>query len=193
MRGNRPLQWLWQWLSIGNTGEQYELLPTVQPVAILDGIEMPRRVVQFASGAINLQAGTFQQTMPNPANPDGSRDLNKTRIWLDMFHSRSAVVATDALVAVRQCQNNLNAIINAQSGILAPLNVAWPTIGGVYTGPVGAAGAFITVVGHMPVAIQPDQNLVYSITTAAAVGTIAFVGDFIDVPANAPLPSCFQM
>jgi hypothetical protein len=193
MQGNRPLAWLWQWLSIGNTGEQYELLPSVQPVAIVDGIEMPRRVVQFASGAINLQAGTFTNTMPNPANPDGTRDLNRTRIWLDIFHSRSNVVATDALVLVRQVQNNLNAIVMTQSGILAPANVAWPSVGGVYTGPVGAAGAFITVVGHAPLAIQPDQNLLYSITAAAAVGTIAFVGDFIDVPATAPLPSVFQL
>lgn len=185
MKGERPLGWLWTWLGFGSVGELYEVLPSVQPVAVVNGVEMPRQQRQFNTTPTALINGTVTIVLPRPTLPDGSVDRTKSRVWTNFLVSRTVAAATD-ITFLHKTVAGLNCPIISMLGTFA-VNTALPMIGGLMV------HFAIPWQGTPPVLVGPDDSMSINVVAAAAGGTFSGIGLYFDVPSAAPLPSTLIM
>src|SRR4029450_12308983 len=181
MEGKRLITWIWDWLGVGSMGERYTVIPSVQPVTIVDGIERPERFQIYAS-ITALTAGSPTITLPDA--PDGLK-----RLWLQLWYNRSIIHANDS--------NSLRrGAVGTQCLVWQDFDPGgvhgtqfYPIIGGTYS-LKGAAGITENYFGIPAVIATKDSPLTMVVSSGGvATGNHNLAGQFVDVPASSPVPS----
>lgn len=183
MRGKYPINWVFDWLGLGSMGEDFELLPSVQPVVQLDGIKWPLSYGIYSSGAINLIAGTVTTVLPLPSNQ------NESRLWVSLELNRSAAAVGDADYLLRQGWAGLaHTLWQSLLGAIPGASLPIPIIGSIKNYANMPAGSATQLFGR-PATLSTQQNpLAVAASAAAAVGTISYFGLYLDCNASAPFP-----
>lgn len=182
MQGKRVLQWIWDWLGQGSMGEPYQVIPSVQPVVIVDGLEYPIRYERYGAVA-NLAAGTISVYLADL--PTG-----KSRLWINITLQRSNPASgdSDALYLQVGTGRQQLALAAGPGSLLGSIPV--PLIGG-WAMVQSPGGTINTFQGGRPVLQTPNNQIFFEATAAAAVGTWTMSGLYIDIPVNAPIPPNF--
>lgn len=181
MQGKRIIQWIWDWLGQGSMGENYEVLPTVQPVCQIDAFSMPVSVGRFLTTQ-NLVAGTLVIPLPPPPTPFQSR------LWTYLAYSRTSAVGD---------RTRFEMVMGTVSNTLFFDNSNFVAITVPSATQINIAGAITLLpnsVSQQGLGAQlatPENPLQFSAIAVAAAGTITVLGSFIDIPMNAPIPGYF--
>ncbi len=184
MRGTRALQWIWNWLGMDSTGENYEVIPAVQPVVIIDGVEWAPEFEFWSLGDTNLVAGIVDVALGAPPE-------NKQRLWITLWVKRSNIAAGDSGELVRNWGATNLGIHRQEWDQLIGANSWLPIIGGQFEFQL-PAGSVTSIRGINTQLSTPDFPLHYRATAAAAVGTFNLAGMFVDIPRSAPLSGFFS-
>lgn len=188
MIGARNIQWIWDWLGQGNTGEEYSLIPVVQPTVQVLPFEMQPRWQRWNLG-VNLVAGAVTTTLgATPTNPGGILPQGMSRLWLHLAYVRSNVTAGDNDQLLRSVNSGPNVTLyDATLGVLLPAGTIIPVIGG--QGRINLpAGTPQDLRGGVPRLQTSNHPLTILAQAPAAVGTITYNGIFVEIPERAPLP-----
>jgi len=189
MKGARPLQWIWNWLGQGSMGEDYTVLPAVQPVCVIDGLELPLQKGQYSFTA-NLAVGAVNTNLPNASSAD-----KKSRLWINLEVQRSNVVlGTDSYKLIRSITAMGPAAreVWQQANGLVGAGIWQPVISGkMVVATTAAGGPPMELNGVRPVLVPKDEILIFQANAAAAVGNFTLIGLYVDVPDSAPLPAAF--
>jgi hypothetical protein len=185
MKGKYAINWIWDWLGLGSMGEDYEVLPTVQPVVMVDGIKWPPQWVQYASPLIPFAASPLSVILPQPQNQ------NQSRVWLSIRVLRTSPAAGDITFLNRIC-GTVKSLLVFQTDMtaLAPPNRSLPLVGGLDRDVV--AGQPVETRGRPTVLSTTQYPLEVLFSAVAPAGSIQIVGLYVDVNASAPLPVDFQ-
>lgn len=166
---------LWDWLSLGRQGTNYEVLESIQPVVVVPSVQAPI-IVQPYSSTTALVAGTVNIPLPQPS-PDAHR------LWLHLFFNRT-VAAGDVTQLTRGITAGLFSLVGEYDDAAGNLvtNTFYPLIGqGYYRSPNVEFTPFLPKLMATP---QSPANV--RATAAAALGNINLAGSFIDLPLSAP-------
>jgi hypothetical protein len=180
VQGKQLISWLWDWLGAGSMGENYQVPPVVQPVAIVDGIEMPPNFQIWSNtGGTPLVAGTVNV-------PLGVPQAGKNRLWLGLWANRTAVAAGDGTSLIR-------GVVGAQALLwaeFAGVEIAaqfFPIIGGRANFVAAGPAEHFSQQGIPPVLATQASPVSLNVSAAAAVGTFNVTGYFVDLPQSAPI------
>jgi hypothetical protein len=184
VKGKQAITSIWDWLGRGSMGEEYEVLPVVQPVVDVPPFEFPPAIGSYSSSTAIVAAGTITINLPMPSAQD------MIRLWLHIWFNRS--VADNDLTQLRrgavgtQCLLFQSKMFDAFGTYDARFI---PMIGGIYSYNQNRVDAPAHPVGISPKASYRGSLL--SITHAApalAVGNFNVAACYVDVPQSAPLP-----
>jgi hypothetical protein len=185
VRGKEPINWIFDWLGQGSLGENYELLPSVQPVVEVDAWEHPPNYQPFALITPQV-AGLLSQDLPLPSND------KQGRIWWSLSCVRSVHAAGDSVGVTRLVQGSpAQQIIFSAAELLIPASNQWPLIGALAIYPI-PAGTLTSVLGRAnPVFCTKASNLRVDSFSVAAAGNFTLSGYFTDIPKNSAVPYSF--
>jgi hypothetical protein len=155
---------------------------------------MPVSFTAFQPIVINLVIGNVATTFPNPLNPDGTRNEKLSRLWLSIQTSRSVPSAVGDKTQIVLNKGTVGIVLSQHQPDVVGLLLANDTVAhigqNIFRKGVGAAGAagLHYSMGRKPILVSPKDSLLINSGAAAAVGTEAVSGLFVDIPASAILP-----
>lgn len=175
MRGKEAINWIFDWLQQGSSGQNYEILPVVQPVVNVDGIARPEQYECWVAAAQNIINGTVTTLLPLPGP-------NFKRIWLQLWTKSTA--GTAPLDSLDRLINNA-AFTLADQPAAALVTFDVPLIGGMRQ----ASATSAALMGLAPQISHAGAPLQHRHVDTVAAGTFVIRGCFIDVPLSSPVSS----
>lgn len=180
MRGKLPIEWIWNWLGQGSLGEEYDVVPVVQPTVEVFPWNMPQDLGLFFQTQPQV-AGTLTTVLPLPV------DQKMARIWWQLSYYRSVAAAGDGTQVRHLVNGQWRQILYSLVDPLIVANGPIPVIGSRLSVPI-PAGSIATLTGGPPILASYRSNIQIDSVSAAAAGNFILEGLYTDISAYAPVP-----